>query len=188
MFDIRGPRWWAVALRGLAAVFFGVAMFVWPNMSLAVLIALFGAYALVDGIFAIAAAVRAAESQMRWWPLLLVGIAGIGAGVVTFLRPGLTAEALLYVIAFWAIAVGVFEIVAAIDLRRLISDEWLLGLSGALSIVFGILLLANPRAGILSILWIIGIYAIAGGITTILLGFRLRGVQEQTNRNRPALT
>jgi uncharacterized membrane protein HdeD (DUF308 family) len=186
MFNAQGPHWWAVALRGLAAVFFGTAMFVWPRMSLVVLIAVFGAYALVDGIFAIAAAVRAAESQMRWWPLLLVGIAGIGAGVVTFLWPGLTAVALLYVIAFWAIAIGAFEIVAAIDLRKLISDEWLLALSGALAIAFGILLLANPRAGILSILWIIGIYAIAGGITTILLGFRLRRLQAHINR--PVLT
>ena len=180
----QSPHWWAIVLRGFAAVLFGTAMFVWPQMSLVVLLALFGAHALVDGLFAIAAAPLAAESHLRWWPLLLVGELGIGAGATAFLWPGLTAVALLALIACWAIATGVFEIAAAIDLRTLIADEWLLALSGALSLVFGILLLANPHAGILSVLWMIGIYAIAAGITTILMGLRVRDWQKHAPRLR----
>ena len=179
MFDSRAPHWWAIALRGLAAILFGLAMFVWPGLSLLVLIALFGAFALVDGIFALGAAVEAGEDHLRWWPLALVGLLSLAAGLFAFARPGLTAEVLLFLIAAWALATGLFEIVAAIELRQLITDGWLLALSGAFSALFGVLLLANPRAGILSILWLIGIYAIVGGLTTLVLAFRLRKLQAQ---------
>ena len=178
MFDSRGPHWWAIALRGLAAILFGVAMFVWPGLSLLALIALFGAFALVDGVGALGAAFVAGEAHLRWWPLALVGLVSIAAGVIAFARPGLTAEALLYLIAAWALITGIFEIAAAIDLRQLISDGWLLALGGVFSTIFGLLLFANPRAGILSILWLIGIYAIAAGVSLLVLGFRLRTMQE----------
>src|SRR5690242_3524187 len=107
MSSSRGPHWWAIALRGLAAIVFGLAMFIWPNIGLAVVIALFGAFALVDGVFALVAAVEAGEAHLRWWPLAVVGLLSIAAGVIAFARPGLTAEALLYLIAAWALITGV---------------------------------------------------------------------------------
>ena len=116
-------NWWALALRGLAAILFGIAALVVPHIALVVLIALFGAYALVDGVFAIVSAVRAAERHMRWWPLLVEGLAGIVVGVLTFVWPGLTALVLLYFIASWAIVTGVFEILAAVRLRREITGD-----------------------------------------------------------------
>src|ERR671932_483592 len=123
---ILARNWWVLALRGLAAILFGIAALVVPHIALVVLIALFGAYALVDGIFAIVSAVRAAERHMRWWPLLVEGVAGIVIGVLTFVWPGLTTLVLLYFIASWAIVTGVFEILAAVRLRREIrvSGSW----------------------------------------------------------------
>src|SRR5918911_523865 len=111
-------NWWALALRGVAAVIFGVLVFAWPGASLAVLVALFGAYAFVDGLFALAATVRASVEGRRVWPLLVEGVAGIAAGIVTVIWPGITALVLLYVIAAWALITGVFEIIAAIRLRE----------------------------------------------------------------------
>lgn len=177
--ELLARNWWALALRGVVAILFGLAAFVWPGLTLAVLVALFGAYALVDGIFALAAAVRAVQQHNRWWPLLLVGVAGIAAGVLTFFYPGITAVALLVIIAAWAIVTGIFELITAIELRRHISGEWLLGLSGIASILFGILLIAQPGAGALALVWLIGIYAIVFGLLELGLAFRLRSMQEE---------
>jgi uncharacterized membrane protein HdeD (DUF308 family) len=179
MFASRGPHWWAIALRGLVAILFGLAMFIWPNISLSVLIALFGVYALLDGVGTLGAAAVAGDANLRWWPLALVGLIDIAAGIFAFARPNIMAEVLLYLIAAWALLTGLFEIAAAIDLRDLLSDGWLLALSGVFSGLFGVLLFANPRAGLLSILWLIGIYAIAAGVSLVVLGFRLRPLQQQ---------
>jgi uncharacterized membrane protein HdeD (DUF308 family) len=171
-------NWWALALRGLAAILFGIAALVVPHIALVVLIALFGAYALVDGIFAIVSAVRAAQRHVRWWPLLVEGLAGIVIGVLTFVWPGLTALVLLYFIASWAIVTGVFEVLAAIRLRREIRGEWLLGLTGVLSVVFGLLLIIFPGAGALTVVWLIGIYALVFGFLLLGLAWRLRGLRQ----------
>ena len=168
-------NWWALALRGLTAILFGIAALVVPHIALVVLIALFGAYALVDGVFAIVSAVRAAERHMRWWPLLVEGLAGIVVGVLTFVWPGLTALVLLYFIASWALVTGVFEILAAIRLRQEITGEWLLALTGVLSVVFGLLLIIFPWAGALTVVWLIGIYALVFGVLLVGLALRLRG-------------
>src|SRR5207247_1230562 len=114
------------ALRGLAALVFGTLVFFWPGITLVVLVLWFGAYALIDGLFAIIAAVKAAGRQQRWGSMLLEGVSGIGAGVLAFLWPGITALVLLYLIATWSILTGIFEIAAAIRLRREIEGEWLL--------------------------------------------------------------
>jgi uncharacterized membrane protein HdeD (DUF308 family) len=168
-------NWWALALRGLAAILFGVLAFAWPGITLFVLIIFFGAYMLVDGIFAIVAAVRVAREEARWWLLLLEGILGVVAGIVTFFWPGLTALALLYLIAAWAIVTGIMEVVEAIRLRQEIVGEWALILSGALSVLFGVLLVVIPaRAGLLSLTWLIGIYAVAFGVLLVILAFRVR--------------
>src|SRR5512133_4293496 len=172
-------HWWAVVLRGVAAVLFGVAAFVWPQISLAVLIALFGAYALVDGVLSLVASVRAGEHRETWWLLALEGVVGIVIGLLTFFYPGVTALVLVYYIGFWAIFTGVLEAVQAIRLRREIDNEWMLALAGVASLIFGVLVVAMPSAGALAIVWIIGIYALIFGILLIVLGVRLRGLQER---------
>ena len=168
-------NWWALALRGLAAIIFGILAFVWPGITLWALILLFGAYMLVDGVFAIVAAVRVAGGAARWWLLLVEGILGVLAGIVAFVWPGLTALALLYFVAAWAIVTGIFEIVGAIRLRREIEGEWALILGGALSVLFGVLLVAvGPGVGLLSLVWLIGVYAVAFGVLLLILAFRVR--------------
>lgn len=171
-------NWWALALRGVLAILFGVAAFVWPGMTIAALVLLFGAYAFVDGLFALMAAIRqhGDVGSERWWMLLLEGLAGIGVGVLTVLWPNITGLVLLYLIAAWAIITGVFEILAAIRLRREIDNEWWLALAGIASVVFGVLIALQPAAGALAIVWILGGYAILFGILLLALAFRLRGM------------
>jgi uncharacterized membrane protein HdeD (DUF308 family) len=135
---------------------------------------MFGAYALVDGISAITAGARAGRRGDRWGWLVFEGIVGVAAGILTFFVPQLTAVALLFFIAFWAIITGIAEIAQAIRLRKLVKGEWMLGLAGVLSIVLGILLFASPGAGALALVWVIGIYAIIFGVLMLSLAFRLR--------------
>ena len=164
-------NWWAIVLRGVCAVLFGVGAFAWPGITLAVLVLLYGAYALVEGVLAVAWALVGRQAGPFPWGVLLAGLAGVGVGVVTFLYPGLTALALLYLIAAWAIVRGIFEIIAAIHLRKEIDNEWLLGLSGLLSVA--------PGAGVMAVLWWIGGFSIVFGVLTIMLGFRLKGVKDR---------
>ena len=166
-------RWWALVLRGLAAIAFGILTFVAPVISLVALVILWGAYAIVDGVFAVVLAIRGARIAPGWGWLLAEGIVGIGAGVVTFLWPGITAIALLAVIATWAVLTGIAEIVTAIRLRRQVRGEWMLAASGVLSIVFGVLLAMKPGAGALAVTWMIGGYAVAFGALLVALGVRL---------------
>jgi uncharacterized membrane protein HdeD (DUF308 family) len=179
MTTVLARNWWALAVRGLVAVLFGLIAFIMPALTLAAIVLLFGAYAVVDGVFAIIAAVRAAERHERWWSLALQGVVDILAGVIAFVWPAATALALLFLVAFWAIVTGVLEIVAAIRLRREIRGEWLLILSGILSVLFGGVLLALPGAGLIVIVWWIGGYAFVAGIVLIALAFRLRGHQQR---------
>jgi uncharacterized membrane protein HdeD (DUF308 family) len=169
-------NWWAVALRGLAGMLFGIITFVSPGISLAALVLLFGAYAFADGVLSIVSAVRRRGAD-RWWHLLLQGIVGVGAGVVTLLLPGITALALLFVIAAWALVGGALQVAAAIRLRKVITGEWLLALSGVLSIALGVLLVAFPGPGALALVIWIGAYAFVFGILLLVLGFRLRGLR-----------
>src|SRR5439155_14286490 len=168
-------NWWVVALRGVAAILFGILAFIWPGLTVAALVLLFGAYALVDGVFAIVGAFQHRHEHDRWWVLLLEGIAGIIAGVLTFIYPGVTALVLLYFIAAWAIVTGIIEIVAAIRLRKEIHGEFWLALSGIFSLLFGVLIVLFPGAGALTVVWLIAAYAILFGITMLALAFRLRG-------------
>jgi uncharacterized membrane protein HdeD (DUF308 family) len=180
-----GRNWWALALRGVAAILFGILAFAWPGITLFVLVLFFGAYMLVDGIFAIVAAVRAAGREARWWLLLIEGVLGVLAGLVAAFWPGLTALALLYFIAAWAIVSGILEIAGAIRLRREIEGEWALGLSGALSLLFGVLLAVIPApAGLLSLVWLIGAYALAFGVLLLVLAFRVRSAPEMQTPSR----
>jgi len=172
--DTLAQNWWAIALRGLAGIIFGILAFVMPGVTLAVLVLLFGAYALADGIFNVIAAITGHSGAQSWWMLLLEGLVSVAAGLVAFFMPGLTALTLVYVISAWAIITGVLEIVAAIRLRKVIANEWWLVLSGVLSIVFGAFIAAAPGAGALALVFWIGAYAIVFGVLLVALGFRLR--------------
>lgn len=172
-------NWWMFALRGLAAVIFGALALIMPEQTLQALILMFGAYALVDGIFTVITGITSSRYFKRWWAMLLEGAAGILIGVLTFFWPNITALALLYFIAAWALITGIFEIVAAVQLRRVITGEWAWILSGLLSIAFGVLLFIFPVAGAVSTIWMIGIYAITFGVTLISLAFRLRSLRRE---------
>jgi uncharacterized membrane protein HdeD (DUF308 family) len=165
-------NWWLILIRGIAAIVFGVLAFVWPGLTLATLVILWGAFTLVDGVFAVFAAIRGGTPAPRWW-LAIVGISGIIAGALTFAWPGITALILLLFIAGWSIAVGVFQIVGAIRLRKEIDNEWLLILSGAVSVLFGLVLVAQPGTGALVLVWLIGSYAIIFGILLVAFALRL---------------
>jgi uncharacterized membrane protein HdeD (DUF308 family) len=167
-------NWWSLVLRGVVAVLLGVIAFAWPGITLTALVFLFAGYALVDGALSLAGAVRAVEARDRWGALLIEGLAGILAAVVTVIWPAITALALVYVIAAWAIITGVAEIVAAVRLRRYVRHEWLLGLAGLASVVFGVLMAAVPLAGALVIALWVGVYMLIFGGVMVALGFRLR--------------
>ena len=167
-------NWWVVALRGVFAILYGLTALMWPGLTLEILVLFFGAYALMDGVFAMIAAFTNRAGHGSWWVLLLEGLVDIIVGMIAFSRPGLTTLVLLYVIAFWALTTGILEIVAAVRLRKEIEGEWLLALSGIGSLVFGVLLLFFPAAGALTIALMIGAYAILFGIMFLSLGLRLR--------------
>ena len=169
--------WWVVLLRGIVAVLFGLLAFFLPGITLIVLVLLFGIFAIVDGILSFERAFSASSRDESWiWPAV-VGVLGIAAGVAAFVWPGRTALVLLYIIAAWALLTGIVEIIAAIGLRREISDEWLFVLGGVVSVLFGLLVFARPGAGAIAVVWLIGFYAIVLGIQRIALAFRLRDWQ-----------
>lgn len=167
-------NWWSLVIRGLLGIGVGMLTIAWPGITLAALVFVFAAYALVDGVVAIAGAARAAAAHERWGALLLAGICGIAAAVLTVLWPAITVLALIYLIAAWAIVTGIFEIAAAVRLRKYISGEWLLALSGIASVIFGVLIAAVPVAGALVIAVWFGAYAFVSGVMLVVLGFRLR--------------
>ena len=161
-------------IRGILGIVVGLMTFLWPGITLMALVFLFAGYALVDGAVSLAGAVHAAQAHERWGALLIEGLLGIGAAVITILWPAITALSLVLVIAAWAILTGIAEVVAAVRLRRYISGEWLLALSGIASIVFGVLMAAVPLAGALVIAIWFGAYALVFGVMLMVLGFRLR--------------
>jgi uncharacterized membrane protein HdeD (DUF308 family) len=177
------PWWWAFVVRGVAAVLFGMLTFIVPGMALLTLVFLFGAYAIVEGAFNIAAAVHRGEPRRQpAWVLALEGVVSIVAGLLAYVLPGLTALSLLLLIAAWSLVTGVLEIAAAIRLRRQVKGEWLMALSGVLSVVFGFLLMVFPGAGALAVVLWIGAYAIPFGAILIALGVKLR---RWTRADRP---
>jgi uncharacterized membrane protein HdeD (DUF308 family) len=161
-------------IRGIVGVAIGVLAFVWPGITIAVLVGIFGAYALIDGVMNLFLGLSRSSPQGRSWAHVLQGIVGIAAGVMTFVWPGITALVLVLFIGAWAIVTGVLEIIAAVRLRKVITGEWLLALSGLLSVAFGVLVLAFPGAGAIGIAFILGAYAAAAGMVLIALSVRLR--------------
>jgi uncharacterized membrane protein HdeD (DUF308 family) len=167
-------NWWTLLLRGMAALLFGLFALVWPGITLAVLVIIYGAYALVDGIFTIIAGFRSVDGRRRAL-LLAEGIIGVIAGLIALAWPGITAVALLYIISLWAILGGLLRIVTAILLRREIQNEWAMAASGALSVLLGVILGVLPGVGLLSLTWLIGVFALGVGATLIWLSFKVRG-------------
>ena len=170
-------NWGWIALRGALAIVFGVLALAWPASAFAAIVLLFGAYAFVDGVFALVALFRGAARE-RFWMLVIEAVVGIGIGILTIARPAATALALLYYVGIWAILTGIFELVAAIRLRKEITGEFWLGLAGVLSIVFGVVLFAAPGPAALALALWIGAYAIVFGVMLLLLAFRLRRFTE----------
>ncbi len=167
-------NWWILALRGALLFLLGVLAFFWPAVAWLFVLASFAAFAFVSGTLAIVMAVKGQAQGRWWWALILEGVLGISAGVMTIVFPGLTELALLFIIAYWAIVTGVMQVVAAIRLRKEIEGEWLLAIGGLLSVLFGLALLIVPAAGALAIAWMIAAYAMVSGVLLLSLAFRLR--------------
>jgi uncharacterized membrane protein HdeD (DUF308 family) len=169
-------HWWVPVLRGIAAIVFGVIAFVYPGLTVAALVLLFGAWVLVDGVFRVIGAIGHRASDSDWGFNLIIGILGISIGFLTFHAPNITALALIIYIAAWALMIGATEIAVAIKLRREIKGEWFLILMGLASIIFAILLLWNPVIGAATLIWIMAWYAVIFGVLGIIFGFRLRSL------------
>ena len=167
-------NWSSLALRGVCALLFGVAAFMWPGLTVATLVLIWGAYALVDGVLALLSGVRS-----KIWSLAFIGVVGILAGVGTFLYPQITALVLLYFIAFWAIVTGMTAIYLAIRLRKELTGEWVLALAGLLSAAFGVMLIAKPGQGALTVVFLIACYAVTYGVLLIWLAFKLRALPDR---------
>lgn len=174
MLEVVARHWWVPVVRGVISILFGIAAFRVPGWTIVFFIAFMGAYLFVDGIFALIQAIRFRHEGERWPSLLLEGILGIGIGVVTYFRPGIAVLAWLYTIAAWAVITGILEIIAAVRMRKMIADEFLLALTGVVSIALGIAFVARPLAGLVAWIWLMGAYAVVFGVLLIGLGLRLR--------------
>ncbi len=161
--------------RGIAAVLFGVLTLVWPKLSLTVLVLVFGVFAVISGITAVVAALRSTDIP-GWGLLLFEGILGILAGAIALVFPGITALAFLYLLAAWAIITGILEFIAPLSFPMSTGRAVLMALAGVLSVVFGILIAAQPAAGLLAVVWLIGVYAIVFGIMYIVVYFESRSL------------
>jgi uncharacterized membrane protein HdeD (DUF308 family) len=166
--------WWVLLLRGIAGIVFGILAFIWPGLTLLTLVLLYGAFALVDGVLSLAAAFTGGAKPTPTWWLVVIGLLGILAGIVTFVWPGLTAIMLVLIIGAWALVHGIFEIIGGIRLRKEIDNEWMLILGGVLSVLFGLVVLIAPGAGALGLVWAIGAYSIVFGILFVGLALRVR--------------
>ena len=178
-------NWWLLALRGVCAVLFGILAFAWPGLTLHVVILLYGAYAFVQGVLVIIAAVTHKEGPgVPWWALLFEGLLGIAVGIICFAMPEIAAITLVFLIAGWALVTGALQLIAAIRLRKEIEGEFWLGLTGVLSILFGLLLIFRPGVGLVTIAWLIGGYALVFGIFLIALAFRVKGFRNRLAASR----
>ncbi len=186
MFSHYLKYWWAFLLRGVFALLFGVFALIWPLATIAALVILFGAFVFIDGILTAYHSFQIRKTEDKWWVLLLEGLAGIGIGLISFFYPQVTAALLVILVAVWAVVTGVFELIVAIRLRKEIKGEWLLGLTGVLSIGLGILFIAMPVAGGIVIAYWIGAYALIFGIALIVLGIRMRKLHNQLQEQQHA--
>ena len=170
--------WWMFAVRGIAAIVFGIAAFAWPEQTVTVLTWLFGLYLLVDGISLLAGLISGDPFARRnAWAVALMGIVSIGIGIASFIWTDAVALSLLYVIAFWAIVVGTLQVISAYQLRGQVDGDGWFALGGILAIVLGVLLVVYPAAGVISLVWLIAAWAIVSGVSSLVLAYRLRQVK-----------
>jgi uncharacterized membrane protein HdeD (DUF308 family) len=174
MLHALAKAWWLLLIRGIAAIVFGILAFAWPGLTLVTLVLFYGAFAMVDGVIALVAAFTGGAKPVPTWWLVVIGLLGIGAGIATFMMPGITAILLILFMGGWALVHGIFEIIGAIQLRKEIDNEWMLILSGVVSVLFGLIVLIAPGAGALGLVWAIAAYSIVFGISFIALSLRLR--------------
>jgi uncharacterized membrane protein HdeD (DUF308 family) len=172
-------RWWVLMLRGLCAIGLGIMAIVWPGITLLTLVLVFAAFTLIDGAAAVVLGFKGEEDGTVWWTLVVMGVLAIAAGIITFFYPQITIAVLLAIIAASAIVRGVFELIAAIRLRKEIDDEWILAISGVASIIFGGLILYRPDVGLVAIVLLIGAYMLAIGVLAVALSLRLRKLQHK---------
>jgi uncharacterized membrane protein HdeD (DUF308 family) len=165
--------WRLVAVRGLIALVFGVVALVWPELTLWALVVLWGAYVLADGVIALVAAFAGAAPQGRGW-LVFHGLVGIAVGIVTLVWPAITGLALLWMVAAWALLIGVMALVNAVRMRREIEHEWALGAAGLLAIALAAVLIFRPGAGALAVTWAIGWFAVVMGVLLLVLAWEVR--------------
>ena len=175
--------WWTFIIRGVVAILFGVIALVFPPVAIGVLVGLFAAWALIDGANSLLTGIRTRGVDRSWWLEVLEGAISVAAGVIALVLPGIASDVLLLLIAAWAIVTGVVQIITAIRLRTVIAGEAWLALAGVASIMFGVVLLVFPTAGALSIAWLIASFAIVFGAFLVMLGWRLRGVDQMARRD-----
>lgn len=191
MISLLRQSWLPLVVQGAAALIFGILAWVWPDRTLQGLIVLFGAYALIDGLISLVAIVGTAALGVAWWPLLLRGLVGIALGLMTFAWPGVTALILVYIIAAWAVAVGVFQLLIGILIgllfKQRLTGTWLLIVGGIVSIILGFWLVAAPGDGAVALAWLIGTFALAYGLILLAAGFRLRALLQRADLLRARL-
>ncbi len=173
MLSVLFRYWWLLLLRGIIAILFGVLAFLWPGITLSILVLFFGAYVFINGTFLVINAIGSRKVKDDWVVLLIEGLLGVGVGIMTAFAPGTTGVALLLFIAAWALAAGVLQIAAALRLRKVVTGEWLLAVSGVASIIFALLLIRFPAAGALSLIWLIAAYACLFGAIMIVLSIKV---------------
>jgi uncharacterized membrane protein HdeD (DUF308 family) len=174
MIEMLQRAWWVFLIRGIAAIVFGVLAFAMPGLTLVTLVLLFAAYAFVDGVSLLVSLIRGEPAARRnGLAIAIMGVLGVVAGILALVWPGLTALSLLYVVAMWSIATGVFQILAAIRLRREIEGELWMALGGVVAVLFGLYLAVFPGSGLLSLVWLVGIWSVVFGISNVVLGLRL---------------
>ena len=174
MRDLLARSWWMFAWRGAVAVLFGVLAWMWPGLTLLWLVAMFAAYTILGGGAAIVSSVRHRQADQGWWLIMLWGIISVAAGILAIFYPGLTALALVLLMGATALVTGIFDIVVAIRLRKVLRREWLLILSGVVAIAFGVLVLFFPGAGALALVWLISFYAVLSGVLLLSLAWQAR--------------
>ena len=183
--EVLADSWWAVGLRGILGILFGLICLLTPGVAVEVFVILFSAYMLVDGVFAIVSGIKAARNGERWGLLILEGIVDLAAGVVAFLWPAITLVALIWIIAVWAVVSGALMLSAAFTLN-IDHGRWWLALGGIASIIFGILLVIEPLIGAVVLTLWIGAYALMFGVFLLVVAFQLHSRKEERDRRMPA--
>jgi uncharacterized membrane protein HdeD (DUF308 family) len=183
MEQLLSRAWWVLALRGAIALLFGILALLWPGITLLVLVSLFAAFALLVGAVIVAGALRNRSMDRGWWLMIVLGVVSLAVGTIAVIQPGATLFALVLLMAFNAILTGALDIAVAIRLRKEIEHEWLLILTGALAVVFGVLVVMFPPAGALALAFFVSFYATATGILLLVLAFRARRWQRRAGRD-----